>query len=113
MAKTTKADVRALEQLAKTRDQIGQLSDELERIRARRDFLIVAAYRRGISLRVIGQAAGVHHTRVRQLGKEADDVAKANNLKPMATRKRTPQVEACLMCAMQAQLPSIQGETEP
>ena len=70
MAKTTRRDTRALERLVASAAEHRKTAHELERIRSRRDFLIVACYRRGISLRVIADAAGVHYTRVRQITRD-------------------------------------------
>lgn len=63
-------------------------------LRARRDFQVVACYRRGISLRKIAAAAGLHFTRVRQLALDAADVAEAAHLKAInrkgkAVRRQT------------------------
>jgi hypothetical protein len=86
MSGLSKADRAALERLEVNRAQWEQLIAEMTRIRGRRDFLIVAAYRRGLSFRRIAAAAGVHYTRVAQLVADADQVVAEAGLTPI-TRK--------------------------
>lgn len=83
-----KGDVAALERLRVLAVAHREAVDELARTRTRRDFLIVAAYRRGISIRVIADAAGVHFTRVAQLVADARRVADESGMKPIRPRKR-------------------------
>lgn len=82
----SKADRAALERLEAIRVDWERRTAEMQRLRARRDFLIVAAYRRGIPFRRIADAAGVHYTRVAQLVADAAQVAEDTGLTPI-TRK--------------------------
>jgi hypothetical protein len=66
------------------------LADELQKIQSRRDFLIVALYRRGSSLRKIAAAAGLHYTRVRQLARAASAVADRAGVRKRVS-DRTPK----------------------
>ena len=58
-----------LERLAATR---AELLASLKAVVAQRDRLAVTLYRRGVSLRVIARAGGLHYTRIRQLVAEAE-----------------------------------------
>jgi hypothetical protein len=82
----SKADRAALERLEAIRADWERMAAEMQRLRARRDFLIVAAHRRGISTRRIADAVGVHFTRVAQLAADAAQVARDTGLTPI-TRK--------------------------
>jgi hypothetical protein len=74
-------DADALAALAEVANQYQVLAALSDEIRARRDFLAVGCYRRGIPLRQIAKAAGVHYTRIRQLTGAATDAAATNRLK--------------------------------
>lgn len=83
-----KGDLDALTRLRAAASAYNRAAAEAHRLRSRRDFLIVAAFRRGISIRVIAEAAGVHFSRVGQLVMEARRVATENDLTPALPRKR-------------------------
>lgn len=76
MAGLTKRDLAALAKLEAIRDEWERLREEMQRLRARRDFLIVAAYRAGIPHRRIAKAAGVHWTRVGQLAEDGAEITR-------------------------------------
>jgi hypothetical protein len=67
----------ALDDLATAANQYQVVAGLADELRARRDFLVIACYRRGIPLRRIADAAGVHYTRIRQLTRLGEQVAEA------------------------------------
>lgn len=62
-------------------------------LRVRRDFLILAAARRGATLRAIGAACDLHWTRVKQIVATADDVQIAADL-TKSHRVKAPMTKA-------------------
>jgi len=96
-SKRPKTDRELLAELEGVAARIAAMSESLADATARRDFLIVALQRRGLSLRQIGAAAGVHHTRVRQLSRDAATAAKDAGLRrmhPKGKRGRPPEPPA-------------------
>lgn len=86
-----KADKAALARLEVVRDEARRTFHELNRLRSRRDLLILAAYRRDISYRQIARAAGVHYTRVSQLVADATEVIDDAGLEPLRSKAKKPK----------------------
>jgi hypothetical protein len=74
-----------------------ELALAIDELTARRDFLIIALYRRGVPLRQIARSAGLHYTRIRQLAAAAQEVEATSgvtNVPPSAERKAARRAKA-------------------
>jgi transposase len=82
-----KTDRATLDRLAAVSAQHRELTAATKALRVRRDFLIIAAVRRGIPYRAIAQAAGVHYTRIQQLAEAGDEVSGQADVETKPRRK--------------------------
>jgi hypothetical protein len=76
-----------LEELRRLAGRAEELLEEFRLIRMRRDLLILALFRRGVSLRTMARASGIHYTRVRQLIAESVKTVERTDLSPAQPRK--------------------------